>query len=129
MPVPHYGMALGVQQFQQLAERCRQQGVAFVIEPHLRFQGGRCCCCCLHCCWRCCVMVLVLPVMVLLAALPLLLALLLPLCSKAAACSAAVAWVHWCRAGNRCAAVLACPGFACSGSALLALLLRYELQT
>ena len=40
MPVPHYGVALGVQQFQQLAERCRQQGVSFVIEPHLRFQGG-----------------------------------------------------------------------------------------
>ncbi|KAI7844702.1 hypothetical protein COHA_001790 [Chlorella ohadii] len=39
VPVPHYGVALGVQQFQQLAERCRQQGVAFVIEPHLRFQG------------------------------------------------------------------------------------------
>ena len=53
MPVPHYGVALGVQQFQQLAERCRQQGVAFVIEPHLRFQGGRCCCCCC-CSWRCC---------------------------------------------------------------------------
>lgn len=40
VPVPHYGVALGLEQFQQLAERCRQRGVKFVIEPHLRFQGG-----------------------------------------------------------------------------------------
>ena len=39
MPVPHYGVALSVDQFHSLAERLRQQGVQFVIEPHLRFPG------------------------------------------------------------------------------------------
>lgn len=40
VPVPHFGLALSLQQFDALAQRCRQQGVRFVIEPHLRFQGA-----------------------------------------------------------------------------------------
>jgi extradiol dioxygenase family protein len=40
VPVPHFGLALSLQQFDALARRCRQQGVRFVIEPHLRFQGA-----------------------------------------------------------------------------------------
>eukprot|EP00882_Tetradesmus_deserticola_P019004 GHRQ01020445.1.p2 GENE.GHRQ01020445.1~~GHRQ01020445.1.p2 ORF type:complete len:130 (+),score=26.81 GHRQ01020445.1:357-746(+) len=39
VPVPHFGAALSVAQFQQLAERVREAGVSFVIEPHVRFQG------------------------------------------------------------------------------------------
>ncbi|WIA42928.1 hypothetical protein OEZ86_008842 [Tetradesmus obliquus] len=39
VPVPHFGAALTVQQFQALAERVRAAGVAFIIEPHLRFKG------------------------------------------------------------------------------------------
>lgn len=39
VPVPHYGLALTVEQFQDLAERVRKAGVKFIIEPHLRFQG------------------------------------------------------------------------------------------
>ncbi|KAL4424346.1 hypothetical protein ABPG75_001647 [Micractinium tetrahymenae] len=38
VPVPHFGVALPVDDFQRLAERLRGQ-VDFVIEPHLRFQG------------------------------------------------------------------------------------------
>lgn len=39
VPVPHFGAVLPMQQWQELAERLRQRGVAFVIEPHIRFQG------------------------------------------------------------------------------------------
>ena len=39
VPVPHFGAALTVEQFQQLAQRLRAAGVKFVIEPHLRFPG------------------------------------------------------------------------------------------
>mmetsp|Transcript_65443 Transcript_65443/g.77467 ORF Transcript_65443/g.77467 Transcript_65443/m.77467 type:complete len:228 (+) Transcript_65443:64-747(+) len=39
VPVPHTGLALTVEQFHSLAERVREAGVAFIIEPHLRFQG------------------------------------------------------------------------------------------
>lgn len=37
--MPHFGLALTVEQFHELAERARQGGVHFEIEPHLRFQG------------------------------------------------------------------------------------------
>lgn len=40
VPVPHCGCALAVDQFHALAERLRSKGVAFVIEPHLRFVGA-----------------------------------------------------------------------------------------
>ena len=39
VPVPHYGLALTVDQFHVLAERVRNAGIEFIIEPHLRFQG------------------------------------------------------------------------------------------
>lgn len=39
VPVPHFGLALTVSQFHELAERLREHGVKFIIEPHLRFQG------------------------------------------------------------------------------------------
>lgn len=39
VPVPHFGLALTVEQFHALAERLRKADVQFLIEPHLRFQG------------------------------------------------------------------------------------------
>lgn len=39
VPVPHFGAALSIEQFHQLAERLRSKGVSFIIEPHLRFTG------------------------------------------------------------------------------------------
>jgi extradiol dioxygenase family protein len=39
VPVPHFGLIMGVAQFHELAERLRRAGVAFVIEPYLRFEG------------------------------------------------------------------------------------------
>ncbi len=39
VPVPHFGVVLPWAQWEALAERLRGQGVAFVIEPHVRFQG------------------------------------------------------------------------------------------
>jgi extradiol dioxygenase family protein len=40
VPVPHWGMALRVDQFHDLAARVRDGGIAFEIEPHLRFEGA-----------------------------------------------------------------------------------------
>ena len=40
VPVPHWGMALRVDQFHALAERVRTSGIRFEIEPHLRFKGA-----------------------------------------------------------------------------------------
>jgi extradiol dioxygenase family protein len=34
------GLALTVEQFHSLADRLRQAGVSFIIEPHLRFKGA-----------------------------------------------------------------------------------------
>ena len=39
VPVPHFGLILAVTEFQELAERLRGAGTAFVIEPYVRFQG------------------------------------------------------------------------------------------
>jgi hypothetical protein len=39
VPVPHFGIVLGMDEWQALAGRLRQAGVKFVIEPHIRFQG------------------------------------------------------------------------------------------
>ncbi len=38
VPVPHYGLALSVEEFHNLAERVRKAGVEFIIEPTLRFK-------------------------------------------------------------------------------------------
>jgi hypothetical protein len=39
VPVPHFGVILEVEQFHALAERLSTHGVAFVIDPYLRFAG------------------------------------------------------------------------------------------
>lgn len=39
VPVPHFGLLLDVESFHAAAERLRAGGVAFVIDPHLRFSG------------------------------------------------------------------------------------------
>ena len=41
VPVPHFGLALAVPDFHALADRVRAAGVAFELEPHLRFRGPR----------------------------------------------------------------------------------------
>lgn len=40
VPVPHWGLALSVEQFHSLAARCRNSGITFAIHPHLRFKGA-----------------------------------------------------------------------------------------
>jgi len=39
VPVPHFGALLEVAHFHELAARLAATGVAFAIEPHLRFPG------------------------------------------------------------------------------------------
>ncbi len=39
MPVPHFGMALEVQQFHDLAARVKEAGIKFILDPHVRFEG------------------------------------------------------------------------------------------
>jgi extradiol dioxygenase family protein len=39
VPVPHFGVVLGWDTWEALAERLRSQGVKFVIEPYVRFKG------------------------------------------------------------------------------------------
>jgi hypothetical protein len=39
VPMPHLGLVLQADDWHALAQRLRQAGVAFVIEPHLRFAG------------------------------------------------------------------------------------------
>ena len=40
VPVMHFGIALNsVEDFHALANRCKDHGIKFVIEPHLRFKG------------------------------------------------------------------------------------------
>lgn len=39
VPVPHFGMVLKMRDWEALAERLMKEGVAFVIEPHVRFKG------------------------------------------------------------------------------------------
>lgn len=39
VPVPHFGAVLSMQDWQVLADRLTAEGVAFVIEPHIRFKG------------------------------------------------------------------------------------------
>jgi extradiol dioxygenase family protein len=38
VPVPHFGLLLSIPDFHELADRLRAAGVAFVIEPYLRFE-------------------------------------------------------------------------------------------
>lgn len=39
VPVPHFGVILGWDEWEALAERLKAAGIAFVIEPYVRFQG------------------------------------------------------------------------------------------
>ena len=39
VPVPHFGLLLDPADWQQLADRLRDAGTDFVIEPHVRFVG------------------------------------------------------------------------------------------
>ena len=39
VPVPHFGVILTLPQWQSLAERVRNAGIQFVIEPCIRFKG------------------------------------------------------------------------------------------
>lgn len=41
VPVAHFGAALTKDQFNSLAQRLKDQGVKFIIEPHMRFEGQR----------------------------------------------------------------------------------------
>ena len=40
VPVPHFGVALPVPEFNALADRLRAAGVHFELEPHTRFKGA-----------------------------------------------------------------------------------------
>ena len=39
VPVPHFGVVLDWDQWQELADRLRSNGVQFVIDPYVRFEG------------------------------------------------------------------------------------------
>ena len=39
VPVPHFGVVLEMDDWQELADRLRRSGVEFLIEPHTRFEG------------------------------------------------------------------------------------------
>ena len=39
VPVPHFGLILAPSDWQELADRMRESGVTFEIEPHTRFAG------------------------------------------------------------------------------------------
>jgi extradiol dioxygenase family protein len=39
VPVPHFGVVLSMDDWTQLAERLRDRGIEFVIEPYVRFAG------------------------------------------------------------------------------------------
>lgn len=37
--MPHFGLVLSIEEFQQTADRLRAAGTEFVIEPYVRFEG------------------------------------------------------------------------------------------
>lgn len=39
VPVPHFGVILEKPQWQELADRLKAAGTAFIIEPYIRFEG------------------------------------------------------------------------------------------
>ena len=39
VPVRHFGVVLGMAQWESMAQRLRAAGTRFVIEPHVRFKG------------------------------------------------------------------------------------------
>jgi uncharacterized protein len=39
VPIPHFGVVLTMEQWRSLADRVKAAGIAFGIEPHIRFAG------------------------------------------------------------------------------------------
>ncbi|MBT8287313.1 MAG: glyoxalase [Flavobacteriaceae bacterium] len=39
VPVPHYGVVLAWEEFKPFADRIRDAGIPFIIEPYIRFEG------------------------------------------------------------------------------------------
>ncbi len=39
VPIPHFGVVLTMQKWEQLAEQLRSAGTRFIIEPYIRFRG------------------------------------------------------------------------------------------
>jgi extradiol dioxygenase family protein len=39
VPVPHFGVVLDWDDWQELAERLQKENIEFIIEPYIRFQG------------------------------------------------------------------------------------------
>ena len=39
VPVPHFGVVLGWDEWEQLADKLRSQGIEFIVEPQVRFAG------------------------------------------------------------------------------------------
>ena len=39
VPVPHFGLVLGMDEWRELADRLEKAGTEFVIEPTIRFEG------------------------------------------------------------------------------------------
>ncbi|WP_235727528.1 VOC family protein [Kangiella shandongensis] len=39
VPIPHFGVVLDMESWKQLAEHLKQNNIAFVIEPYIRFAG------------------------------------------------------------------------------------------
>ncbi len=39
VPVPHFGVVLGMNEWQVLADKLVVAGIQFVVEPHIRFKG------------------------------------------------------------------------------------------
>lgn len=39
VPVPHFGVVLDMETWQQLADNLKEKGIKFVIEPYIRFKG------------------------------------------------------------------------------------------
>ena len=39
VPVPHFGVALQIDEFHELSARLKNASIKFIIEPHRRFEG------------------------------------------------------------------------------------------
>ena len=39
VPIPHFGVVLPWETFQQFAEQLKSKGITFIIEPYIRFEG------------------------------------------------------------------------------------------
>ena len=39
VPVPHFGIVLSMDDWNKLADRLKNEGIAFIIAPYIRFQG------------------------------------------------------------------------------------------